>query len=283
MVSRNPTYHAKFAYFITVSYAYLRIINKTILLFDYVPDRRQELRPILNGPTPPSRAQFRITQWSAVPGFELKTLKDLEQEQNDHHLKIPGRWDLTMYPEIFGIPECFLILVSHITRLGNERDQLLKENNSIDDGTPKDHTPTMRDFLMRAKLLNEHVCRWEPPEGPHDFMFWPMHKALVIFYRRIYDVNVTTLHNAVQQVRDLLAQSHARYAEAGQRTIYTMWLAFIAACEALRPELQEYFQTCFTQGFEQSDLRSFTLAGSIAETVWASRRRDSRRSTGRIL
>lgn len=255
-------------------YTYLRIINETILLSDKVPDQCQELGPILHGPSPSSRDQFRITQWSAVPDFELKTLKSIFEGQNDLHLEIPGRWDFTMYPEIFGIPESFLNLVSHITRLGNERDQLLKrEDSADDDGTREDRKPTMRDFLVRAKLLDEHVCRWGPPEGPHHFMFCAMHKALVIFfYRRVYDVNVATLQNAVQQVRDLLAQSHARYAEAGQRTIYTMWPAFIAACEALSPDLQEYFQSWFTQGFEHSGLRSFTLARSIAETVWASRR-----------
>lgn len=254
-------------------YTYLRIINETILLSDNVPDQCKELGPFLDSPSPSNTDQFRITQWSVVPDFEMKTLKDIYLGHHDLHLEIPGRWDFTMYPEIFGIPESFLNLVSHITRLGNERDQLLKENDSIDDTTRKDYKPTMRDFLVRAKLLDQHVCRWEPPEGPHYFMFCAMHKALVIFfYRRVYDVNVTTLQNAVQQVRDLLAQSHARYAESGQRTIYTMWPAFIAACEALSPELQEYFQTWFTQGFEQSGLRSFTLARSIAEAVWTSRR-----------
>lgn len=153
-----------------------------------------------------------------------------------------------MYPEILGIPEFFFGLVSHITRLGNERDCLL-HGSPASDGRPR----TMRDFLLRAKLLDEHVCRWVPPSGPYHFMFRAMQKALLIFfYRRVYDVDVTTLQHSVQQVRDLLTQSQAQYIESGQRVIYPVWPAFVTACEALSPDLQEHFQTWFEQGFQQS-------------------------------
>ena len=252
-------------------YAYLRIINETTLLSDTAPDRWQELGAILDAPGPPGDARFRISQWRIVPDFGLNTVKDIELGQNDLHLEFPGRWDLTMYPEIFGIPESFLNLISHITRLGNERDHLLDHNHSTSDGC----SPTMRDFLLRAKLLDEHVCRWEAPPGPHHFMFCAMQKALLIFfYRRVYDVDVTTLQHAVRQVRDLLVHSQMRYTESGQRPIYAVWPAFVTACEALSPDVQEYFQSWFHQGFEQSGLASFRLAGSIAQFVWGSRAQD---------
>lgn len=248
-------------------YAYLRIINETVLLPDIVTDEEHELRSILDAPGPPSEAPLRITKWMVVPDFGLSTVKDLQLGQNDLHLEFPGRWDLTMYPEIFGIPESFVGLVSHITRLGNERDRLLN-------GTPAndEQTPTMRDFLLRAKLLDKHVCRWEPPSGPHHFMFCAMQKALsVFFYRRVYDVDVTTLQHSVRQVRDLLTQSQTWYTESGQRAVYAVWPAFVTACEALSPDLQEFFQTWFQQGFQQSGLASFRLAGSIVQDVWGNR------------
>lgn len=111
-----------------------------------------------------------------APDIELSTAKDLQLGQNDLHLEFPGRWDLTMYPEIFGFPESFAGLVSHITRLGNGRDRFLN-------GSPAEvRTSTMRDFLLRAKLLDEHVYRWEPQSGPHHFMFCAIQKALSIFF-----------------------------------------------------------------------------------------------------
>lgn len=248
-------------------YAYLRIINETVLLPDIVTDKGHELQSILDAPGPPSEAPLRITKWMVVPDFGLSSAKDLQLGQNDLHLEFPGRWDLTMYPEIFGIPESFVGLVSHVTRLGNERDRLLN-------GSPADNgcTPTMRDFLLRAKLLDEHVCRWEPPSGPHHFMFCAMQKALsIFFYRRVYDVDVTTLQHSVRQVRDLLAQSQTWYTESGQRGVFPVWPAFVTACEALSPDLQEFFQTWFEQGFQQGGLASFRLAASIVRDVWGNR------------
>lgn len=245
----------------------MRIINETVLLPDIVTDEGHELRSILDAPGPPSEAPLRITKWMVVPDFGLRIAKDLQLGQNDLHLEFPGRWDLTMYPEIFGIPESFVGLVSHITRLGNERDRLLN-GSPADDG----RTPTMRDFLLRAKLLDEHVCRWEPPSGPHHFMFCAMQKALsIFFYRRVYDVDVATLQHSVRQVRDLLTQSQTWYTESGQRGVFPVWPAFVTACEALSPDLQEFFQTWFEQGFQQGGLASFQLAGPIVRDVWGNR------------
>lgn len=218
--------------------------------------------PILTTKAP----RFRISRWSDTPDFGLATVKSIELGQLDLHLEHPARWDLTMYPEIFGIPEFFLNLMSHITRLGNERDLLMSDH--LDGGGP---SPNTRDLLLRAKLVEEHICRWDPANDPesnsHNLpMILAMQKALLIFfYRRFYDVQATTLQHEVRQVRDLLLTS-----KRASHNAYMIWPGFIAACEALGSDLQDYYREWFTDCFRNTGLPSYQVARSIAESIWES-------------
>lgn len=47
--------------------------------------------------------------------------KDPSVAQWDLHLGIPGRWSLTLFPKIHGVAESFLMLLSQVIRLANER------------------------------------------------------------------------------------------------------------------------------------------------------------------
>lgn len=253
-------------------YAYLRIFNESVVLSDVSTDPFHDLGVVLDPIATTKAPRFRISRWSDTPDFALTTVKSIELGQHDLHLEYPARWDLTMYPEIFGIPESFLNLMSHVTRLGNERDLLMS-------GRLEGPSPNTRDFLLRAKLVEEHICRWDPAhdlEGSnHNIpMMLAMQKALLIFfYRRFYDVQTTTLQHEVRQVRDLLITS-----KTASHNVYMIWPGFIAACEALGSDLQDYYRGWFADCFRNTGLRSFQVARSIAESIWESARDGKGRS-----
>ncbi|KAL4893151.1 hypothetical protein BDV59DRAFT_193326 [Aspergillus ambiguus] len=247
-------------------YAYLRIINESIIVSDMSNDPFQQLG-VFPDPRATTRAsRFRISQWSDTPDFSMTKVKPMQLGQQDLHLEHPGRWDLTMYPEIFGIPESLLNLISHVTRLGNERDLLINSR-------PGDPCPNPRDFLLRAKMLEKHICGWDSKLDGQEFpasasMVTAMQKALLIFfYRRFYDVEATVLQDQVNQVKELLQST-----KASEQDAYMIWPGFIAACEAIQPDLQEYFRGWFGDCFRKTSLPSFQVALSIAESIWSSGR-----------
>ncbi|KAH8424022.1 fungal specific transcription factor domain-containing protein [Aspergillus melleus] len=253
-------------------YAYLRIFNESVVLSDVSTDPFHDLGVALDPVSTAKAPRFRISRWSDTPDFALATVKSIELGHHDLHLEHPARWDLTMYPEIFGIPESFLSLMSHVTRLGNERDLLMS-------GRLDGPSPNTRDFLLRAKLVEEHICRWDPAQDPESSsqnlpMMLAMQKALLIFfYRRFYDVQTTTLQQEVREVRDLLLTS-----KTASHNVYMIWPGFIAACEALGPDLQDYYRGWFTDCFRNTGLPSFQVAKSIAESIWTSGRGGQERS-----
>lgn len=245
-------------------YAYLRIVNESIIVSDMSLDPFQQLGVFPDPRTTTRASRFRISQWSDTPDYTMTKVKSLQLGQQDLHLEHPGRWDLTMYPEIFGIPEALLYLMSHVTRLGNERDLLINSR-------PDDACPSPRDFLLRAKMLERSICRWDPTKDCEDAsastaMVAAIQKALLIFfYRRFYDVESAILQDEVRQVMELLQSSRA-----SEQTVYMIWPGFIAACEAIRPNLQVFFRGWFVDCFRQTGLPSFQAALSIAESIWAS-------------
>jgi arginine metabolism regulation protein II len=66
-------------------------------------------------------SSFRVLHWEA--NFDEETLeeKTIEISQNDLHIELPGKWEYTLYPDIYGLPESFMSLLSQTIRLANER------------------------------------------------------------------------------------------------------------------------------------------------------------------
>lgn len=73
------------------------------------------------------------------------------------------------------------------------------------------------------------------------------------------------LQEKVRQVKDLLHSSRT-----SDQNVHLIWPGFIAACEALSADLQDYFRGWFQDCFRQTGLPSFQVAGSIAESIWSS-------------
>lgn len=96
---------------------------------------------------------FRLARWNKELGQKMLEIKDRERGENDLLLQDPGRWDATMYPEMFGVPESLLALLSQTIRLANERD-VAKKN-------PGDDSLSWQEFSSRAQSLEKCISSWQ--------------------------------------------------------------------------------------------------------------------------
>ncbi|KAE8157417.1 fungal-specific transcription factor domain-containing protein [Aspergillus tamarii] len=226
-----------------------------------------------------SSPSFRLLQWEGRLDQRMDELKEQHLGENDIHLEIPGRWDSTMYPHVFAMPETLLFLLSQVTRLGNERDM-----SDLDGGSS---ILDFRQFSSRARSLERYICTWRPLPPPFhgedneddlsdngafqinttlsNHMVLALHKALLVFfYRRIYDVDPTILQDRVWQIQNSLSQCD----RGDIPTAPLLWAAFVAACEALDPVLRDWFTNWFNRSFKASGLHNFRFALKIAKQVW---------------
>ncbi|KAK2123757.1 hypothetical protein NOF04DRAFT_1373250 [Fusarium oxysporum II5] len=184
---------------------------------------------------------FRLTTWSNLDQ-EMHKVKGQEEGENDLHLQHPGIWSATLYPEIFGVPELHLFMLSLVIRLAREKEQ--NQDELINSGL------TLKEFMARAKAVERwikqlHVLRqsiWmvEAPVDPehqqsvnllNSLADTMQHALSVYFYRRIYDLDPSMLQKHVLGVRDRLLEFDASDAGMGYGSLRLIWPAFVAACE----------------------------------------------------
>ncbi|KAJ4301887.1 hypothetical protein N0V90_003983 [Kalmusia sp. IMI 367209] len=215
---------------------------------------------------------FRLGKWSNL-AEDIKRVKGQDEGENDLHLEYPGIWAATLYPEIFGVPEMWLFLVSLIIRLSTERDVAEKE------GVPA--TLSAKDFLSRAKAIERCInqMRKPPPNLDHyddpavDNMLDAMQNALIIyFYRKIYDVESTMLQHKVEMVRDCLLRCNPSDPDAVYGSARLLWPVLIAASEARDPDVQASFAAWLRAAAQRSGLRLFSDTLENLENVWQERR-----------
>lgn len=196
-------------------------------------------------------------------------VKSQDQGENDLHLQYPGVWPSTLYPEIFGVPEHYVFLLSMIVRLGRERDVEAGDGNNVGLG--------LKSFSNRAKAIEKCIKQQRClPYGPNpalEHLIEAIHHAvLIFFYRRIYDLDASMLQQQVTSVRDCLLRYESVNTE--QASVRLIWPAFVAACEADEPELQTFFAQTFDKFSRQTGLRIFDAKLAEIEQIWQSRRSD---------
>ncbi|KAE8155026.1 fungal-specific transcription factor domain-containing protein [Aspergillus avenaceus] len=204
---------------------------------------------------------FRLRAWDDLDQ-EMQVVKSQEQGENDLHLEHPGIFAATLYPEIFGIPESWILLLSLVIRLGREKD--LAEAQDTPDPL------SLRDFTKRAKAVERRIQTLEPPFNSDNHLasvLEAIHHALAIFfYRRIYDLDSSVLLGRVQGVRDCLRKCETD--EVLRASAGLIWAAFLGACEATTVELQDDFETWFRASATRTGLASFTETLSRVQRVW---------------
>ena len=213
---------------------------------------------------------FELTYWGDLDKEMLRSKGQAEGE-NDLHLQIPGTWPATLYPEIFGVPEIHVFILSMIVRLAQT-----KEN--IDSGSGM----SIGEFLKRAKSIERmiyqaHSYNLALAEGEAtqsqrllSTLVEAMREALAIFfYKSVYDVEGRLLQANVNRVCDCLRQIDAE--DSGFGAVRLLWPALVAAREADDPEARSFFADWFAGCARRSGASIFVDTLARVQLVWAGR------------
>jgi len=264
-------------------YVFERMFHESIFIGGANSNQRRHIRRAIESsglaPASVDSLSFRLYKWKNLHQ-EMLRVRDREEGENDLHLERPGMFSATLYPEIFGIPEPWLILLSMIIRLGTEKDAAEQQNNQPG--------LNLKDFISRSKALEDYINRLERPNqvnlghGTHqssvdqhilENMLEAMRQALAIyFYRRIYDLDASMLQKKVVDVRDCLLQCEYADSSVVHGSAGFIWPAFIAACEAEDPKVQESFSAWFQMSAQRSGLSSFAQTRASIEKIWQEKR-----------
>ncbi|KAL2876884.1 hypothetical protein SGCOL_007909 [Colletotrichum sp. CLE4] len=261
-------------------YAFERVLHETTFPGSTQSPHRLHVRKVIETSNASAYSldslSFQLTSWSNLDQEMLK-VKGREEGENDLHLQIPGVWLPTLYPEIFGIPEIYIFLLSLVIRLARSKED------------PEYSSPAaLKEFMFRAKAVERriHQLRRQPgyvledlptsdPELQHcqqflDNLSQAMQLALTIFfYRRVYDVEADMLQDKVVGVRDCLLRFEATESEMGYGSARLVWPAVIAASEADDSEVRESFAQFFRDWARRSGLRIFSDSLVDVERRWA--------------
>ena len=260
-------------------YVFERMFHESIFVCGANSTQRRHVRLAIESsglaPASVDGLSFRLYKWKNLHQ-EMLRVRDREEGENDLHLERPGLFSATLYPEIFGIPEPWLLLLSLVIRLGTEKDGVEEQNTSSG--------LNLKDFIHRAKALEEYINQLPLScQGTFAFsvqqssvdqhiqenMLDAMRNALAIyFYRRIYDLDASMLQEKVAGVRDCLLQCEYADSSVVHGSAGFIWPAFIAACEAEDPNVQDSFSTWFEISGQRSGLSCFTHTLHSIEKIW---------------
>jgi arginine metabolism regulation protein II len=202
--------------------------------------------------------KFRVTE-ASLGKLDSHGNKPDEVGYNDIHLEVSGNWHMTMYPEMYGIPESLMTLHAQTISLVNEKHKL--ELAALSD-------PSIAIALKKhIKTLEQQIWTWEqtklmgPDKPPHMLLvtadspsqpkpdFSPLalaiKQALIIyFYRRVYNMSAMIMQDEVRKTLDYI-QPYLEIGKYDQDFAITIgWVLFLAACEASVPDLQKRSLEC---------------------------------------
>ncbi|KAJ6076160.1 hypothetical protein N7499_008141 [Penicillium canescens] len=260
-------------------YAFMRIMAETTCVADCLDNQPLET----SGGTIDDtiyEGDFRISPNLAFSADAMTEEKDPEMGQRDLHLAIPGHWSSTLFPTVYGVDELFLMLLSQVIRLANERDLSTACNGK------QEERLSLKEFWIRAKAIekaiNMLISSPTRDTQSHDNHFPQNDKSttaqamsmslLIFFYRRIYEVDPAMLQCKVASMRTYLIKIQQDEIHSKDGTSAALiWPAFIAACEAVEPDLQLFFSSWFDYCFATTALVYASAAKQIFETIWTKR------------
>ncbi|KAL2834134.1 hypothetical protein BJY01DRAFT_84314 [Aspergillus pseudoustus] len=276
-------------------YTFLRIMAESTCgcaLLDICPDRPSASLLSME-PSSDSLRSFRVANDILDADIDITLAKSNKIGYNDIHLEVMGQWDDTLFPDIYGIPESLMTLLSQVIRLANEQELLHR-------GDPAVNARIAGDLKRRARVLEQYILSWEPSAAHNlttikngrntttasrnltatHFMVQAMHQALVLFYyRRIPNISALILQDTVRNCLDCLkSYDEARVVEEGGTAAppynhdpAILWPGFVAACEALDPDLQSGLLDWLVATGHRTSLGPFSAAVGTAQCVWKAR------------
>ncbi|KAF5024071.1 hypothetical protein F66182_3867 [Fusarium sp. NRRL 66182] len=229
---------------------------------------------------------FRITEDALNIGLDPAQEKTDDIGYNDIHLEVQGRWHQTLYPVIYGIPESLMTLLSQTISLSNEKHRLetvARCNPGVSDALAK-HTKTLENRIWAwSSTLDPIGPVKSQPGTDHDLVTHPqvrsmtlaIHQALIIyFYRRVYDMNAMILQDLVKKTLDFLEPCLSELIDDQDFATSLAWPAFVAACEAMSPDLQERALKCLGITDDKGVYFTPKPAKVIVPLIW-DKRKDS--------
>ncbi|PTD11659.1 hypothetical protein FCULG_00002734 [Fusarium culmorum] len=227
---------------------------------------------------------FRITEEGLNIGLDPAQEKTDDIGYNDIHLEVQGRWNHTLYPVIYGIPESLMTLLSQTVSLSNEKARLenvARCNPGISEALAK-HTKTLENRIWAWPSTLDPTGPVEVSSRTTDLVTQPqirsmtlaIHQALVIyFYRRVYDMNAMILQDLVRKTLDYLEPCLSELIDEQDFATSLAWPAFVAGCEAVTPELQERALVCLGVTDERGVYFTREPARVVVPLIWEGRRR----------
>ncbi|KAI8183198.1 Arginine metabolism regulation protein II [Colletotrichum sp. SAR 10_75] len=277
-------------------YTHLRVIaESTDISSDNAPKTGQALSAQAQAQAATEMAvslrKFRIAEDSLGADLDISREKPAEVGYADIHLDISGHWPVTMYPDIYGVPESLMTLLSQTISFANEKAKL--EAIALYD-------PRVSAGLSRhVKMLEQHIWSWSldssdnqsGPSRPRELMnrdarlvdhpvikslTLAMHQALIIyFYRRVYNMSAMVIQDAVRKTLDYIQPCLEETADDHDFATSIGWAGFIAACEATTPDLQERGKQILESIDTQGVIFGADKPSVLAQSVW-----DKRKETG---
>lgn len=227
-------------------YTHLRLIVESTTIMNTPTDHELDQDPRHSFEMITSRSPRSFTVSKQCLG-DLDAGRDKSEDigYNDIHLDVSGKFQMTLFPQIYGIPESLMTLLSQTISLANEKPRLealaAKDHNMF--GALSRHLNTLEQQIWSwngPSDASKHTVSFVSECEPTDPRTLAMQQALIIFfYRRIYNMNAMVVQ---EQVRKCL-ESIVPCLETAQRdsdlAVSIGWTIFIAACEAVSKELQD--------------------------------------------
>ena len=233
-------------------------------------------------------SSFRVDESSLG---DLDTLRHKPDEVGyyDIHLEVSGRWPISMYPEVYGIPESLMTLHSQTIGLVNEKPKLEAAGLG---------NPAISIALMQhTRTLEQQIWSWSMkasgiPEGPERpeslvspdtplydkpdtrLLVLAMREGLIQYcFRRVYNMSAMMLQDQVRKTLDYIQP----YIEIGKYDQdYAMsigWALFIGVCEAVTPDLQKRGLQCLEAIDGRGVFIETSEPSSVVQSVWEHRKR----------
>ncbi|KAI5921433.1 fungal-specific transcription factor domain-containing protein [Camillea tinctor] len=230
--------------------------------------------------------QFSVPEDSLTRGLDPTKEKQDDDGYNDIHLEVQGRWDRTLFPNIYGVPESLVTLLSQIISFANNKERLER----IAHKSPK----VSAAMASHVKTLENTVWSWSfsgpirPPSLIADSedgqflvdqpntrsMVSAMHQAILIyFYRRVYNMSAMMLQDLVRKTLNHLKPCIDEQVDDQDFAACIAWSAFIAGCEAVTSELQDQALECIVAIESRASIFSAQPATKVVKNIWEQRSR----------
>jgi arginine metabolism regulation protein II len=241
-------------------YAYYRIIMESIC---FATGRCTGGSP--NG----SLERFSVTEDTLEVGLDPTSEKTSEIGYNDIHLDFNGRWQETLYTQIYGVPETLLTLLSNTVKLANGKQRL--------EGMAVTSKPVSEALHRHTKRLERNLwtlCPRNDDQHSTSPLVLAVHQALIVyFYRQVQKVDAMILQDSVRKALDNLEPCLDELEHGHDLAFLIAWAAFVVACEAATEGLQKRALDCLARIEACASFSIVCRMGHVAQRVWEHRQR----------